>query len=95
MPVLSDLRYALRQLAKSPGFAAVALLTLALCIGANTAIFSMVNSLLVKPLPFPAPDRIVQIYNTYPKVGLNKMAGDPASNPLGIYGILSFFASAL
>jgi len=53
--MLSDLRFALRLLAKSPGFAAVTLLTLALCIGANTAIFSAVYALMLKPLPFRSP----------------------------------------
>src|SRR5215207_93264 len=65
----SDLRHAARLLAKSPGFAATTLLTLALCIGGNTAIFSAVYGLLLKPLPFAEPERIVEIYNTYPKAG--------------------------
>ena len=68
-----DLRLAARMLRKNRGFAAITLLTLALCIGANTAIFSMVYALLLKPLPFPHPARIVEIYNTFPKAGLNKM----------------------
>ena len=65
----SDLRHAARLLAKSPGFAVATLLTLALCIGFNTAIFSAVYSLMLKPLPFPQAERIVEIYNTYPKAG--------------------------
>ena len=65
----SDLRHAARMLWKSRGFASVTLLTLALCIGANTAIFSAVYALLLKPLPYPEPHRIVEIYNTYPKAG--------------------------
>jgi hypothetical protein len=69
--MLADLRYALRQLAKKPGFSAIVLLTLALCIGATTAIFSMVYALLLKPLPYPQPDRIVEIYNSFPKAGLD------------------------
>jgi putative ABC transport system permease protein len=71
--MLLDLKLAVRQLLKNPAFSAVTLLTLALCIGANTAIFSMVNALLLRPLPFPEPTRIVEIYNTFHKAGLDKM----------------------
>jgi putative ABC transport system permease protein len=62
-----DIRFALRMLTKNKGFAATALVTLALCIGANTVIFSMLYSLVLKPLPFSNPDRIVIITNRWPK----------------------------
>src|SRR5690348_15015174 len=57
-----DVRFALRTLAKNPAFSAVAILTLALGIGANSAIFSVVNGVLLKPLAFPNPDRLVRVW---------------------------------
>ena len=70
--LMQDVRYALRQLNRSRGFAAVAILTLALGIGANTAIFSVIDSILLEPLPFPHQDRLMQLnagtdYYNYPK----------------------------
>lgn len=63
-PMTSDIKLALRSLWKNPGFAAVALLTIALGVGANTAVFSVVNALLIQPLPYPDSERLVAIYET-------------------------------
>src|SRR5580658_2861678 len=65
--LLQDVRYGLRNMARNPGFALVAMLTLALGIGANTTIFSVMNNTLLKPLPFPGADRLVLVWETFGK----------------------------
>jgi predicted permease len=67
-----ELSYAVRLLRKTPGFTVTALLTLAVCLGANLTIFAVIDSVLLRPLPFPEPDRLMTIFNTYPKAGVER-----------------------
>jgi len=70
--MLSSLRHTFRSLAKSPGFAATALATLAICLGANLTIFAVVDAILVRSLPFPHPERLVAVFNSYPGAGVER-----------------------
>jgi predicted permease len=87
-----DLRFGLRVLRKNPGFTAVAVLTLALCLGANLTIFAVVDVMLLRPLPFPQPERLVTMFNTYPKTDLGR-AGSSFPNLYNRRGRLEAFSS--
>src|SRR5262245_49812488 len=67
-----DIKFAVTVLSKDRGYAATVILTLAVCLGANTAIFTIVNSVLLRPLPVPESDRILLVSNQYPRVGVNE-----------------------
>src|SRR5919106_2688769 len=69
---MNDLRFAFRQLRNGPAFTVTALATVAICLGANLAIFAVINSILLRPLPFPESERLVTIFNTYPKAGVER-----------------------
>src|SRR5262245_58360311 len=71
--MVSDVRYAFRQLIKSPGASLIAILALALGIGANSAMFSIINGLFLRPLPYPHPEQLVVLRSSLPEGGLNNV----------------------
>jgi putative ABC transport system permease protein len=75
--LLQDFRYSVRSLARTPGFALLAVLTLALGIGANSAIFSVINGVILKPLGYPQPDQLVMITSQFPSLGFDKFWVSP------------------
>ncbi|MFI5093361.1 MAG: ABC transporter permease [Candidatus Acidiferrum sp.] len=87
-----ELSYAARLLRKTPAFTATALLTLAVCLGANLMIFSVIDSVLLRPLPFPEPSRLVTVFNTYPKAGVER-DGSSLTNYYERRGRIPAFAS--
>jgi predicted permease len=87
-----ELSYAARLLRKTPGFTVTALLTLAVCLGANLTIFAVIDSVLLRPLPFPEPSRLVTIFNTYPKAGVVR-DGSSLTNYYERRGHISAFTS--
>ena len=76
---VADVRYALRTMRRTPALAGAAILTLALGIGANTAIFSAVNAVILRPLPFPNPDQLYMLWEENPEKGWHKQVSAPAN----------------
>ncbi|MEO6004933.1 MAG: ABC transporter permease [Opitutus sp.] len=89
---MSDVRLALRSLARARGFTTVALLIIALCLGANLTIFAVIDAVLLRALPFPESERLVTIYNTYPKAGVDR-DGASATNYYERRGGIAAFSS--
>jgi predicted permease len=87
-----ELSYAIRLLRRTPGFTIAALLTLAVCLGANLTIFAVIDSVLLRPLPFPQPGRLVTVFNTYPKAGVER-DGSSLTNYYERRGHISAFTS--
>src|SRR5260370_31552084 len=89
---MTDLGFALRQLGKAAAFTVTAFATVAICLGATLAIFAVINSILLRPLPFPQSDRLVTIFNTYPKAGVEN-DGSSITNYYERRGNIAAFSS--
>ena len=89
---MNDLRFAFRQLRNGPAFTVTALATVAIRLGANLAIFAVIDSILLRPLPFPESDRLITIFNTYPKAGVER-AGPSLTNYYERRGNIPAFSS--
>ena len=87
-----NLRHALRALSRTPGFTAVALLIIALCLGANLTLFAVIDAVLLRPLPFPDAGELVTVFNTYPKAGVDR-DGASLTNYYERRGAISAFSS--
>src|SRR4026209_1700107 len=89
---MNDLRFALRQLRYAPAFTVTALATIAICLGTNLATFAVIDAILPRSLPFPQSDRLVAIFNTYPKAGVER-AGSSLTNYYERRGSIPGFSS--
>ena len=85
-----DLKFAVKLFGKEKGFTVTAVLTLAICIGVNCAVFSAINALLLRPLPFDEPDSLVYMYNSYPNAGIFESLNSPADYLFREEGIDAF-----
>ncbi len=93
--LINDLRFGARLLWKNKGFAATAIATLAICIGVNTAIFSVVHSVVLRPLPFPESDRVLLMYNSYPGAGVERASNGVPDYYDRLRGVTAFEEQAL
>jgi len=84
--ILTDLRYGLRSILRHPSFAAIAIVTLALGIGANTAIFTVVDRVVLRAVPFPEPDRLVVVWETNPTLPVPVMVARLPHCTIGKHG---------
>jgi len=92
---VSDLKFGARLLVKDKGFAATAIATLAICMAINTAIFTVVHSVVLRPLPFPESDRVLVVYNSYPGAGVERAANGVPDYYDRLAGVSAFEEQAL